>query len=159
MDVFKILVSENQIALEDLSKENLLKIVTKQGKQILQYKNINETHRKTIESNKTQIHDLQKNKTIITYQKSQVPLFLQKALYYDETIPPMAHLFILSPSGGILQGDRYRTDITLSNNAICHITTQGATRIYKMDSKSNKSSRKHSTGSEHTMLVEDALND
>ena len=75
-------------------------------------------------------HDLQKNKTIITYQKSQVPLFLQKALYYDETIPPMAHLFILSPSGGILQGDRYRTDITLSNNAICHITTQGATRIY-----------------------------
>ena len=46
----------------------------------------------------------------------------------------MAHLFILSPSGGILQGDRYRTDITLSNNAICHITTQGATRIYKMDS-------------------------
>ena len=79
-------------------------------------------------------HDLQKNKTIITYQKSQVPLFLQKALYYDETIPPMAHLFILSPSGGILQGDRYRTDITLTNNAICHITTQGATRIYKMDS-------------------------
>ena len=79
-------------------------------------------------------HDLQKNKTIITYQKSQVPLFIQKALYYDETIPSMAHLFILSPSGGILQGDRYRTDITLTDNAVCHITTQGATRIYKMDS-------------------------
>jgi urease accessory protein len=79
-------------------------------------------------------HDSQKNKTLITHQKSQVPLFLQKALYYDETIPSMAHLFILSPSGGILQGDRYRTDITLSDNAISHITTQGATRIYKMDS-------------------------
>ena len=26
-------------------------------------------------------HDLQKNKTIITHQKSQVPLFIQKALY------------------------------------------------------------------------------
>tara|TARA_B100000029_G_scaffold50729_1_gene46145 strand:+ start:496 stop:1392 length:897 start_codon:yes stop_codon:yes gene_type:complete len=79
-------------------------------------------------------HDSQKNKTLITHQKSQVPLFIQKALYYDETIPSMAHLFILSPSGGILQGDRYRTDITLSNNAVSHITTQGATRIYKMDS-------------------------
>ena len=63
-------------------------------------------------------HDLQKNKTVITFQKSQVPLFIQKALYYDETIPSMAHLFILSPSGGILQGDRYRTDITLTSNAI-----------------------------------------
>ena len=79
-------------------------------------------------------HDSQKNKTLITHQKSQVPLFIQKALYYDETIPSMAHLFILSPSGGILQGDRYRTDITLSNNAVSHITTQGATRIYRMDS-------------------------
>ena len=59
-------------------------------------------------------HDSQKNKTLITHQKSQVPLFIQKALYYDESIPSMAHLFILSPSGGILQGDRYRTDVRLS---------------------------------------------
>jgi urease accessory protein len=46
----------------------------------------------------------------------------------------MAHIFILSPSGGVLQGDRYRTDIELKNKAISHITTQGATRIYKMNS-------------------------
>jgi urease accessory protein len=45
----------------------------------------------------------------------------------------MAYLYIISPSGGILQGDRYRIDITLSNNALAHITTQGATRIYKME--------------------------
>ena len=46
----------------------------------------------------------------------------------------MAHVFVLSPSGGILQGDRYRMDVELKNNAISHITTQGATRIYKMES-------------------------
>jgi urease accessory protein len=46
----------------------------------------------------------------------------------------MAYVFILSPSGGILQGDRYRMDVELKNNAISHITTQGATRIYKMES-------------------------
>ena len=40
---------------------------------------------------------------------------------------------IISPSGGILQGDRYRIDITLSNNAFAHVTTQSATRIYKME--------------------------
>ena len=75
-----------------------------------------------------------KNKTIITDQYSQVPLYAQKALYYDEKLPNMAHLFIMSPSGGILQGDRYRIDISLANNAVSHITTQGATRIYKMNS-------------------------
>ena len=78
--------------------------------------------------------DSQRNKTIITEQRSCVPLYVQKALYYDESIPSMAHLFVLSPSGGVLQGDRYRTDIELKNGAMSHITTQGATRIYKMNS-------------------------
>jgi urease accessory protein len=45
----------------------------------------------------------------------------------------MAYIYIISPSGGILQGDRYRTDITLKNFAKSHITTQSATRIYKMN--------------------------
>ena len=79
-------------------------------------------------------HDSQKKKTVITRKKTQVPLYLQKALHYDVDYPSMAHLFILSPSGGILQGDRYRMDVELKNNAISHLTTQGATRIYKMDS-------------------------
>ena len=78
-------------------------------------------------------HDISRNKTVITKQESQVPLYVQKALHYDESLPNMAHVFILSPSGGVLQGDRYRTDITLQNEAVSHITTQGATRIYKMD--------------------------
>ena len=48
----------------------------------------------------------------------------------------MAYLYIISPSGGILQGDRYKTDIIMKNNAVSHITTQGATRIYSMNSNS-----------------------
>ena len=79
-------------------------------------------------------NDSMNDKTVITEQYSQVPLYTQKALYYDESLPKMAHLFIMSPSGGVLQGDRYRMDISLTNKAISHITTQGATRIYKMNS-------------------------
>lgn len=78
--------------------------------------------------------DSTKNKTVVTEQYSQVPLFTQKALHYDTANPAMAYLFIMSSGGGILQGDRYRTDLVLRNNAIANITTQGATRIYKMDS-------------------------
>ena len=79
-------------------------------------------------------NDPEKKKTVITHKKTQVPLYVQKALHYDMNYPSMAHLFILSPSGGILQGDRYRMDVELKNNAITHLTTQGATRIYKMNS-------------------------
>jgi urease accessory protein len=45
----------------------------------------------------------------------------------------MAYIYVISPSGGILQGDRYRTDIMLKKSAKSHITTQSATRIYKMN--------------------------
>jgi urease accessory protein len=72
-------------------------------------------------------------KTVIREQYSRVPLLTQRAMYLEETLPAMAYVYIVSPSGGILQGDRYRIDITLGNNTIAHVTTQGATRIYKME--------------------------
>jgi urease accessory protein len=72
-------------------------------------------------------------KTSVKELYSRVPLFAQRALYLEEALPNMAYLFIISPSGGILQGDRYRMDITLREGAFAHITTQGATRIYKME--------------------------
>jgi len=75
-------------------------------------------------------------KTIITKQFFQIPLQIQRALYPEISLPEMAYLYVISPSGGILQGDRYRTDVLLKNKAIAHITTQGATRVYSMDSNS-----------------------
>lgn len=71
--------------------------------------------------------------TVIKDQYSRVPLLAQRALYLEETLPCMAYVYIISPSGGILQGDRYKIDIKLGNNTFAHVTTQGATRIYKMD--------------------------
>lgn len=78
--------------------------------------------------------DTTKNKTVITHQYSKAPLLTQKALYYDTANPVMAYLFLMSSSGGILQGDRHHIQISMQNNAIANVTTQGATRIYKMES-------------------------
>jgi len=75
----------------------------------------------------------QTKKTVITDQFSRVPLFTQKALYMEESCPSMAYIYIMTPSGGILQGDRNRIDLTLYNRAQVHVTTQGATRIYRME--------------------------
>jgi urease accessory protein len=72
-------------------------------------------------------------KTVIRERYCRVPLSVQRAIYLEETLPAMAYVYIISPSGGILQGDRYRIDIILSNNALAHVTTQGAARIYKME--------------------------
>lgn len=75
-------------------------------------------------------------KTILGDQFSEVPLHVQKALYYDDSWQDLAYLYIISASGGILQGDRYRIDITMKKDSKAHITTQGATRIYHMDANS-----------------------
>jgi urease accessory protein len=72
-------------------------------------------------------------KTSVKEQYSRVPLYTQRALYLEEALSNMAYMYIISPSGGILQGDRYRMDITLRKHAFAHITTQGATRIYRME--------------------------
>ena len=77
--------------------------------------------------------DKDRRKTVVKEQYSKVPLFTQRALYLEEALPSMAYIYIMSPSGGILQGDRYRMDIKLKNNACAHITTQGATRVYRME--------------------------
>lgn len=71
--------------------------------------------------------------TVIKEQYSRVPLLAQKAMYLEESLPAMAYVYIVSPSGGILQGDRYQINIKLGNNTFAHVTTQGATRIYKME--------------------------
>ena len=78
-------------------------------------------------------HDPGSQKTVAKEQYSKVPLYTQRVLYLEESLPSMAYMYIMSPSGGILQGDRYRMDITLKNDAFFHLTTQGATRLYRMD--------------------------
>ena len=72
-------------------------------------------------------------KTILSKQFTQPPLQVQRVLYLESNLPGLAHIYLLSTSGGILQGDRYTNEITLNNNAIAHVTTQGATRIYGMN--------------------------
>jgi urease accessory protein len=54
-------------------------------------------------------------------------------MYLEKSLPAMAYMYIISPSGGVLQGDSYRIDVSLSEGAMAHLTTQGATRIYRME--------------------------
>ncbi|MCP5005248.1 MAG: urease accessory protein UreD, partial [Planctomycetes bacterium] len=72
-------------------------------------------------------------RTTLVENYHKVPLQVQKALYIDENMPHMPYIYIMSPSGGILQGDRLRVDIHGHEDTIFHITTQAATKIYRME--------------------------
>jgi len=63
----------------------------------------------------------------------RAPLLVQQALYWDEEMPGLPCVYIISNSGGILQGDRYRIEIEMDPGTQAHVTTQAATKIHRMD--------------------------
>lgn len=65
------------------------------------------------------------------YQKS--PLQIMHPLYFNLLRPDMPYTYLMSSGGGILQGDRQRTDLRFSAGTSAHVTTQAHTRIYRMD--------------------------
>ena len=66
------------------------------------------------------------------FQKS--PLQIMKPLYFNELRPDMPYLYLLTTGGGILHNDRQRTDIVFGEGTSAHITTQAATKVYRMES-------------------------
>jgi len=61
------------------------------------------------------------------------PLLVQQALYWDEAMPELPICSIISVGGGVLQGDRYRIDISVEEGACAQVTSQSANRIHQMD--------------------------
>ncbi|MFJ9455766.1 urease accessory protein UreD [Kitasatospora sp. NPDC101447] len=65
------------------------------------------------------------------YQKS--PLQIMRPLYFDPARPDLAVTFLMSTGGGILQADRLRTDVRCGADTAVHLTTQAATKVYRME--------------------------
>lgn len=65
------------------------------------------------------------------YQKS--PLQIMHPLYFNELRPDMAYTYLMSSGGGILHGDRLRTDLRFGPGTSAHVTTQTQTRVYRME--------------------------
>lgn len=63
----------------------------------------------------------------------RVPFLVQKGLYWDEEMPHMPCVFIITTTGCMLQGDRMALEIHVGRNAVGHVTTQSATKVHMMD--------------------------
>ncbi|MDE6444059.1 MAG: urease accessory protein UreD [Muribaculaceae bacterium] len=71
-------------------------------------------------------------KSILRDLDRRHPLIVQQELYFDEGMPEMPCVYILSSGGPNVDGDRYRQDITVKKNAFAHVATGAATKLAEM---------------------------
>lgn len=70
--------------------------------------------------------------TRIKHHYQQFPLQVFRPIYLDPHRPETAFVYVMS-HGGTLQGDRYRMDLICEPGASAHVTTQSASKIYRME--------------------------
>lgn len=71
-------------------------------------------------------------KSILREWERHVPLIVQQALYFDEEMPEMPCVYILSSGGPNVDGDRYEQNFVLRRGAIAFISTGAATKLAEM---------------------------
>lgn len=65
------------------------------------------------------------------YQKS--PLQIMRPLWIDAAMPGMSHVYLMATGGGVAQADRYRMDFRCGPGTQVHLTTQAATKVFRME--------------------------
>jgi urease accessory protein len=72
-----------------------------------------------------------RGRTEVVDQYWRVPLQALPPSYQDGD--DEAYVYLLNPTGGVVQGDRLHTTLSLSPGARCVVSTQSATKVYRMD--------------------------
>ena len=75
----------------------------------------------------------QGGRSVLSHLYRKAPLLAQQALYWDEHLPGLPCVYIITTSGCLLQGDRLDLSIRVDAKAMAHVTTQSATKIHQMD--------------------------
>ena len=73
------------------------------------------------------------DRSVLAHLYRQAPLLVQQALYWDEHLPGLPCVYVITTSGCVLQGDRLSISIEVGPGAMAHVTTQAATKIHRMD--------------------------
>lgn len=71
-------------------------------------------------------------KSIMRDLERHAPLIVQQELYFDEGMPEMPCVYILSSGGPNVDGDRYEQRFVVRKGAYAHISTGAATKLAEM---------------------------
>jgi len=71
-------------------------------------------------------------KSILRELDRRAPLIVQQELYFDEEMPELPCVYILSSGGPNVDGDRYVQNFTVGAGACAHISTGAATKLAEM---------------------------
>jgi urease accessory protein len=69
--------------------------------------------------------------TVVADQYWTLPLQVMPPSYQDGD--DQAYIYLLNPTGGIVQGDRLETEIALAPRARALVSTQAATKVYRVE--------------------------
>lgn len=71
-------------------------------------------------------------RSILRDWERRAPLIVQQALYFDEQLPLMPCVYILSSGGPNVDGDRYEQHISLRRGSCAYVSTGAATKLAEM---------------------------
>lgn len=73
-----------------------------------------------------------RGRSILRDLERRTPLIVQQELYFDECMPEMPCVYILSSGGPNVDGDRYEQHFEVRRNACAHVSTGAATKLAEM---------------------------
>ncbi len=71
-------------------------------------------------------------RSVLRYLERRAPIIVQQALYFDEYLPEMPCVYILSSGGPNVDGDRYEQHLEVKSGAMAHVSTGAATKLAEM---------------------------
>ena len=74
-----------------------------------------------------------RGRTVVAARRQRFPLRTTVPFHLDAGAPDMAFLYVQNPTGGVFAGDRLRVAVTAERGARVHLTTQSATKLYRME--------------------------
>ncbi len=74
-----------------------------------------------------------RQRTELVHHFQKAPLQIIRPLHFDQARPDVPYTYLMTAGGGVLQGDRQRTDLCFGPGTTSHTTTQAHTKLYRME--------------------------
>lgn len=74
-----------------------------------------------------------RRRTELVHHYQKTPLQIMRPLYFDEARPDMPFTYVMTTGGGVLHGDRQRSDLRFGPGTSAHVTTQAHTKVHRME--------------------------